>query len=305
MRSIPPLNWLRAFESVARHRSFSLAAKSLNVTPSAISQHIKSLEDYLDTPLFIRSPKALTLTDTGKQYLPMVAQAFSQLETATGDIFDRRDDTVRVSCGIAFSTLFIAPRLPDFYHRHPQVQIQFHNNVWWERQVGQRDMLEIRYGDGNWAAPARLLLNDAVTPMVGANFPLPNADYQALQQAPLFQVSGLRHSWHEWLKAADIRPEPAHSGTTPPVMNVIKPLIYSDSAVLIHSMAVQNQGIALLSCAYASHAKHSGALVQPFSTTLPTAESFYLIQPGKPNAAELLFSDWLVQQCAAQEAAHA
>lgn len=297
MRSIPPLNWLRAFEAVARHRSFSQAAQSLNVTPSAVSQHIKSLEDYLDTPLFIRHAKSLSLTDTGKHYLPMVAQAFSQLETATGDIFGQREDTVRISCGIAFSTLFIAPRLPDFRRQFPSIHIQFHNNVWWERRTGTCNMLEIRYGDGNWKAPSVQLMTDAVTPMIGKDYLQSITHYEALLAAPLFQVSGLRQTWHEWLKAANLPPPPLSANSTIPTSSTVKPIIHSDSAVLIHTLAEQNQGVALLSCCYASYAKTNGTLVQPFSTVLPTLENFYLIQPTQPNIAERRFIDWLTEQC--------
>ncbi|MEM0950098.1 MAG: LysR family transcriptional regulator, partial [Pseudomonadota bacterium] len=53
-RSLPPLRALRAFESAARHLSFSQAAAELGVTPGAISHQIKSLEDWLGAPLFKR-----------------------------------------------------------------------------------------------------------------------------------------------------------------------------------------------------------------------------------------------------------
>ncbi len=66
----PPLNWLRAFEAAARHLSFTGAARELNMTQSAISQQIKSLEGHLGRPpLFHRRPKALELTSTGLTYL--------------------------------------------------------------------------------------------------------------------------------------------------------------------------------------------------------------------------------------------
>ena len=65
-RSLPPLNWLRAFEAAARHLSFTAAAGELNMTQSAVSQQIKSLEGHMGRALFHRRPRTLELTETGK-----------------------------------------------------------------------------------------------------------------------------------------------------------------------------------------------------------------------------------------------
>ena len=86
-RRLPPLNWLRAFEAAARHTSFAEAAKELNVTPAAISQQVKQLEDTLGSALFTRRPRSLTLTDAGHGYLPIVRQAFDHLAAGTRDLF--------------------------------------------------------------------------------------------------------------------------------------------------------------------------------------------------------------------------
>lgn len=285
MRSIPPLNWLRAFESTARHRSFSQAGKELNVTTSAISQRVKSLEDYLQITLLVRDSKPLQLTETGHQYLPMVSQAFLQLETATENIFGQTDNVVRLCCGVAFSSLFIVPRLPEFRQAYPEIEIQFHNNVWWEQRNNSKNRLEIRYGDGNWQESSLLLTDDAVAPMVGKNYPALNNNRNTLTQQPLFEVSGLRHNWHEWLKLAN---QPSTE---------TKPIVYSDSIIPIYLMAIQNQGIALLSLCYTDYARKTGELIQLFNTVLPTQESFYLLQPEKLSKAEQCFTDWLVAQC--------
>ena len=66
--SFPPLNGLRAFEVAARHMSFQNGAEELNVTPGAISQQIKKLEDILQTPLFHREGRAVSLTEAGNFY---------------------------------------------------------------------------------------------------------------------------------------------------------------------------------------------------------------------------------------------
>lgn len=80
---LPPLNGLRAFEAAARHRSFTGAADELCVTPGAVSQLVKTLETALDTKLFHRSARAITLTAEGKMYLPSIRRAFEEIAEAT------------------------------------------------------------------------------------------------------------------------------------------------------------------------------------------------------------------------------
>ena len=76
MQSLPPLNWLRTFEVAARHLSFTGAAGELNMTQSAVSQQIKALEGHLGHRLFERRVRALALTTLGRNYLPVVQEAY-------------------------------------------------------------------------------------------------------------------------------------------------------------------------------------------------------------------------------------
>ena len=107
--SLPPLNWLRAFESAARHLSFTSAAADLNMTQSAVSQQIKNLEHYLGRTLFIRRTRSIVMTDAGYAYLPVVQEAFETLATGTrmmtgGD----RGAILSVQCNIAFSVFWLS-----------------------------------------------------------------------------------------------------------------------------------------------------------------------------------------------------
>lgn len=79
---LPPLNGLRAFEAAGRHLSFKLAAQELSVTPGAVSQQIKHLEQILGIPLFQRMPRGLILTGHGETLLPMISDAFERMSTA-------------------------------------------------------------------------------------------------------------------------------------------------------------------------------------------------------------------------------
>ena len=94
-RRLPSLNALRAFEAAARHASFARAAEELHVTPAAISQQIKQLEDSLGVSLFRRG-KVLALSETATLALPLISEAFDRLERAAAQL---RADKARWAAG--------------------------------------------------------------------------------------------------------------------------------------------------------------------------------------------------------------
>jgi LysR family glycine cleavage system transcriptional activator len=79
---LPPLNGLRAFEAAARHLSFKHAASELGVTPGAVSQQVRALEQALGVALFRRLPRNLLLTREGEIFLPSVSAAFRMIADA-------------------------------------------------------------------------------------------------------------------------------------------------------------------------------------------------------------------------------
>src|SRR5882757_4204213 len=81
-----PLDALPVFEAAMRHTSFAAAASELNVTPSAVSQRIKSLEDMLGVVLFERLPHGLRPTEAARLYLLEIRPAFERLHTASARI---------------------------------------------------------------------------------------------------------------------------------------------------------------------------------------------------------------------------
>jgi LysR family glycine cleavage system transcriptional activator len=102
---LPPLNGLRAFEAAGRHLSFKAAARELSVTPGAVSQQVKHLEQALGVPLFQRLHRSLILTAQGEALLPEVAGAFERLSEAS--------DTVAKALKTKPLRLGISPALSD------------------------------------------------------------------------------------------------------------------------------------------------------------------------------------------------
>jgi LysR family glycine cleavage system transcriptional activator len=129
-RRLPSLNALRAFESAARHMSFSQAAVELNVTQGAISRQIKSLEDYLGVPLFRRLPRSLELTDEGRQYVGPLHQAFEYMYRATEAFLEgRRIATLNVNVLPTFGMRWLIPRLTDFTAACPSIEVRMISSI--------------------------------------------------------------------------------------------------------------------------------------------------------------------------------
>lgn len=123
-RRLPPLNSIRAFEAAARHRSFVDAADELAVTPSAISQQVKQLEDWLGLPLFRRLPRGLAITELGKAYLPPLTDALDLMETATNQVVEGPGGrTLRITCLASFGAQWLTPRLHRFNALHPEIDV--------------------------------------------------------------------------------------------------------------------------------------------------------------------------------------
>ena len=123
-RRLPPLNALRAFEASARLGSFVAAATELRVSPAAVSQQVRRLEEYLDTTLFQRLARGLTLTDQGRDYLPELSAGFDLLGESTARVRAKRADGVLTLTTLAaFANGWLLPRMHRFRERAPRIDV--------------------------------------------------------------------------------------------------------------------------------------------------------------------------------------
>lgn len=123
-RTLPPHTALRAFEAAARHQSFAAAAQELCVTPAAVAQQIKSLEDWLGGPLFERRARGVVLTPRAQRAWPALAQALDQLglavQTLRTEVNTRELQLVALP---AVAQLWLSPRLPALRRAYPGLQV--------------------------------------------------------------------------------------------------------------------------------------------------------------------------------------
>ncbi|HEY6482952.1 MAG TPA: LysR substrate-binding domain-containing protein [Steroidobacteraceae bacterium] len=146
-----PLGALRVFEAVASHLSFSAAADALSVTPAAVSQQIKSLEEYLQVPLFRRSGRRVELTNEGLELLPGVRAGLDELAAALQYIKQhRRTGPLQISVLSSFLQTWLLPRIRAFRRAYPAVSLRFHTSR--ELVDFSRSSMHVglRFGRGNY-----------------------------------------------------------------------------------------------------------------------------------------------------------
>jgi len=284
-QKLPPLNWLRAFEASARHLSFTNAAQELNMTQSAVSQQIKSLEGFLSKPLFYRHVRRLELTEAGKLYLPWVQDSFRVLEQGTGAVIGpARKKTLQIVSNLAFTVHFLTPRLPDFHRRYPDIRLNFTTPIWHHDHTSSIADLEIRFD----RHPADT--TQCETLFSPRYFPVakPGTDVQleTLFDHPLYDCAGLTCGWESWLAQRQMAlPKTAH-------------LTWASTYVVSFAAAMAGSGLAIGHDILVADLVREGRLMLPFDDLEPMTEAYYLIHPSgqvaSPEAG--IFADWLKEQ---------
>lgn len=121
-RHLPSLGALATFEVAAKHLSFTLAAKELNITQGAVSQQIRLLEKALDVALFVRKHNALELTSVGGDLFSAVAAGLDTISAGVGLLQpDTAPQVVTISATDGMATFWLKPRIDSFRADHPEI----------------------------------------------------------------------------------------------------------------------------------------------------------------------------------------
>jgi LysR family glycine cleavage system transcriptional activator len=291
-RRLPPLKALRAFESAARHLSFTEAAAELNVTQAAISHQVKALEEFLGHDLFRRLNRGLRLTEKGQDLLPPVRKAFDLLTEATNRLIDEdADNTLTVTVLPSFGARWLVARLGRFREAHPDIDVHVIPTARLVDLVRENVDVGIRYGRGEYPGlrTDRLLTEDIV-PVCSPKLlegPHPLLEPKDLAHHTLLHDES-RGDWRTWLLAAGVDGVDPNRGP-----------VFTDSGMLVQA-AIAGQGVALARGVLAADALAEGRLVRPFELTLPTEFAYYLVCPeakaGRPKI--VAFREWLLREVA-------
>jgi LysR family transcriptional regulator, glycine cleavage system transcriptional activator len=284
---LPPLIWLKAFESAARHLSFTDAAKELNLTQAAVSKHVKSLELHLSHELFIRRTRSLQLTKLGEAYVPKVKDAFERLAIGTREVFGgRRTQELTLRCAVSFAVNWLAPRLHDFLEKHPSTDIRIISSVWNDAFDADAFDLDIQYGRGDWTGVrSHQLTWETITPLCAPSIAAQLTTPDDLQFHRLLHVVGYQEGWGTWLQAAGTKTVNPGQG------------LQFDTSLLAFEVAANGGGVALGRSSLAKREVESGRLIAPFALEVPIKEGFYLLEPvgPAPHADADLFIEWILK----------
>lgn len=286
--NLPPLTAVRAFEAAARHQSFTKAAEELGMTQAAVSYQVKLLEDRLGKPLFLRLPKRVELSETGRRLAPAVAAAFQGLHAAFAELRETDESVLAVTAVHTFATNWLVPRLGAFQQQHPEIAVRIDlsgRNVDFTREEFD---VGIRGGRGRWPGlHADQLLPIAFAPFCSPDFLARHGPWHTpadMLKAP--RLDAHDEWWRLWCHTAGIADVPPVSPSN----------VSLDVQSLLGTAAIAGQGLAILMPAFFSGDVAAGRLVQPFPQEASDGSAYWLVYPEtRKNVRKIrAFRDWIL-----------
>lgn len=286
-----PLNALRAFEVASRHLNLTRAAIELCVTQTALSHHIRGLEERLGVTLFRRVPRGLMLTEEGVMLAPVLTRTFNEMS----DTLDRFSsgqyhETINLGVVSSFATEWLIPRLATFYDQHPSIDLRIHTNNNRVDLAAEGLDLAIRFGDGSWHGTAATHLMPApMTAMCSPDWAARIETVEDMLSAPLLRSYRVSE-WKEWFALHNL-PAPQLRG---PVF---------DNSLAIAEMAARSHGIGLLPAVLFESWIDDGRLTRPFSAQIEIG-GYWLTRPhtALETAGQTTFREWITGTINAQQA---
>jgi len=292
-QTLLPLNALRAFEAASRRGSLAAAARELGVTPGAVSQQIRLLEDVLKTRLLERTGQGVLLTVEAADAAPYLHEAFASLAEASARLRSAGAAPARVRLGVpgAFAAAWLAPRLA----RSGRTDVSLISDPGPEDLDRFRLDAEIRFGNGQWPGYAvRPLLSDSLMPAVAPDL-LEQCDgdwRKAVTCLPLIHDTSLprdpaQPDWQVWLARRGLKRADIAQGD-----HVSAP----DHGV---GAAVSGRGVALVRASLAESAVADGRLITLIADGVtPLSWRYHLLSPdGRPlSRAARALADYLTEE---------
>ena len=300
MKALVHLNALRAFEASARHQSFSAAAAELHVTPAAVGQLVRTLEDWLGTALFFRGTSGrvrLVPTETAERALPDIRAGLDRLTLGLERLKAGSTNSVlTVAVSPAFAGKWLLPRIESFQSQSPDTDVRLDTNLKPVDFVAQRIDIGVRYGTGSWPGlTSEKLMDEEVFPVCSPRWLRehggPHEPHDLMQETLIHDLSMDEHTgfptWDHWLQTAGVIDVATSRGMK----------INNSAAVL--QAAVDGHGIALARSVMARDDLTSGRLVKLFpEIALVSPLAYYVVYRAECSSLPRLraFRDWLFEQ---------
>jgi LysR family glycine cleavage system transcriptional activator len=296
MKANLPFTALRSFESVARLRGFGRAAEELGVTQSAVSQQVRSLEDWLGCRLLTRGTGRATPTEAGAALAQAVATGFGAITTLCHALRAAKSPThaIGLACPPGFAVNWLFPRLIDFDQRHPNIPISIMTTET-QRDFAQGEVdVAIRYGLGGFTGlHVEKLVSERLFPVCApallARLPLASPQdliHHTLLYDDIADDGGTPPTWDYWARERGITlPRPAHTRR------------FGHSNMVVQA-AISGFGVALGREPLVIDALADGRLVRPFAGAVASQFAYWVICPPEAltNPDITALRNWLQDQ---------
>ena len=280
---------LIAFESAARHQSFTRSADELALTQSAVSRQVACLEDYLGIALFNRIRKRLSLTDAGREYAAQVREHLERLEHDSLAAMAQRNAGGILELAVipTFATRWLIPRLGSFYAHHPHITLNLTTRAEPFLFTGTRFDAAVHFGRPIWpGALADHLFGEEVTPVCSPRLLGEVRELRAAELAgmALLHQSARPDAWRHWFIRAGLHDASCMQGQR-----------YELFSMLVEA-ARAGLGVALVPRFFVQQELASGELVMPNRLSLSDDRGYWLVYPERKQGAPLLqaFREWLL-----------
>ena len=296
LRRLPSLSGLKAFEAAARRLSFKAAAQELSVTPGAVSQRIRALEEELGVTLFVRKTRAVALTEMGRRLQPELTAGFLQIRQAVDSIRPEARPTLRINSSAPILSKWLMPRLHRFTAQFPELTVNLETEAGLNCFTKDPPDVVLRYtrqpGPGLYA---RRIHDEILLPVASPDF-LQRADLRSpgdLAQAPLLHDTSMENfsgalDWECWFDRAGLE-------SCPPAGGVKFARHAADQAI---DAAVSGAGVVLGRSLLCYDALRDGRLACPFGPVLRTGVSYFVVcTKGRENEPHIAgFFDWACEE---------
>ena len=282
---------LRAFEAVARHLSFTRAARELNLSQTAVSHQIKNLEELLCTRLFIRERGSVAVTEEAHRLLDSIRPLIVEVGEASARARDRKNDnTLYIGCMAAFALLILIPRLSSFQRDNPDIKLKI-GMVLSTEGLARRDYdIAIRHGSGSWPGfVSDKLCEEEVFPVCSPSLlkrgprlkkPADLARHRIIRTSQSFV---LRDDWPLWLEQAGV-----------PDLEFANEI---DFDMLFPSIeaAIAGLGVSMGRMPLINAALKDGRLVEPFDVRLRSEATYFVCAPKERSQLRSVvrFKNWM------------
>ena len=293
MKTLPSVAALVAFESAARHGSFTRAAAELHLTQGAISRQIRQLESQLGTALFRRIRQRVTLSDAGRGYLADVRQLLDALAVATQRAMAYADgaNVLKLAVPPTFSATWLAARLPTFIAGHPGITINCAMRLpWFDYGTETFDCAIYQGPPPLPGLVARPLIETDVLPVCSPAFRTANRIHAPadLARVALLHQTNQPMAWPDWFAAADVPPPQIFAGPR-----------FEHIAMLTRA-AVAGLGVALVAACLVEDELMAGQLKALLPNCPRHRLVFYFAVPEAKQALPAIraFTEWIVRAAA-------